>query len=229
MEGLTPMTATEERNKPVDGRDVARRLRETGALDGLFEQIDSGDVEMTGARGLLPALLKEVLERGLRAELTEHLGYEKGEPTTSARGKRPWAAPRPRPSTRQVGPFETSGAPGPGRLVHAAPGSAKGQRRMDGLDSMIIGLYAGGMTAREIRHHLESTIGAGPEQGDDLQGHRRGVRCRHGVAAPASGGLLPGDLPRRDPRQGPRRPPGVEPLGPHRRGRGAWTAPEHVA
>ena len=36
------MTATEERNKPVDGRDVARRLRETGALDGLFEQIDSG-------------------------------------------------------------------------------------------------------------------------------------------------------------------------------------------
>ena len=100
------MTATEERNKPVDGRDVARRLRETGALDGLFEQIDSGDVEMTGARGLLPALLKEVLERGLRAELTEHLGYEKGEPTTSARGKRPWAGPRPRPSTRQVGPFE---------------------------------------------------------------------------------------------------------------------------
>ena len=180
------MRATEERNEPVDGRDVARRLRETGALDGLFEQIDSGDVEMTGARGLLPALLKEVLERGLRAELTEHLGYEKGEPTTSARGNA-----RNGTTTKtidsEVGPFETSGAPGPGRLVHAAPGSAMGQRRMDGLDSMIIGLYAGGMTAREIRHHLESTIGAGPEQGDDLQGHRRGVRCRHGVAAPASG------------------------------------------
>ena len=122
MEGLTPMTATEERNKPVDGRDVARRLRETGALDGLFEQIDSGDVEMTGARGLLPALLKEVLERGLRAELTEHLGYEKGEPTTSARGNA-----RNGTTTKtidsEVGPFETSGAPGPGRLVHAAPGA----------------------------------------------------------------------------------------------------------
>ena len=98
------MTATEERNEPVDGRDVARRLSETGALDGLFEQIDSGEVEMTGARGLLPALLKEVLERGLRAELTEHLGYEKGEPTTSARGKRPWAGPRPRPSTPRWAP-----------------------------------------------------------------------------------------------------------------------------
>lgn len=41
----------------------------------------------------------------------------------------------------------------------------KGQRRMDGLDSMIIGLYAGGMTAREIRHHLESTIGVDLSRG----------------------------------------------------------------
>ena len=98
---------------------------------------------MTGARGLLPALLKEVLERGLRAEPAEHLGYEKGEPTTSARGNA-----RNGTTTKtidsEVGPFETSGAPGPGRLVHAAPGSAMGQRRMDGLDAMIIGLYAGG-------------------------------------------------------------------------------------
>lgn len=41
----------------------------------------------------------------------------------------------------------------------------KGQRRMDGLDAMIIGLYAGGMTAREIRHHLESTIGVDLSRG----------------------------------------------------------------
>ena len=157
------MTATEERNKPVDGRDVARRLSETGALDGLFEQIDSGEVEMTGARGLLPALLKEVLERGLRAELTEHLGYEKGEPTTSARGNA-----RNGTTTKtidsEVGPFEIevprdrAGSFTP-RLVR------KGQRRMDGLDAMIIGLYAGGMTAREIRHHLESTIGVDLSRG----------------------------------------------------------------
>ena len=124
------MTATEERNKPVDGRDVARRLRETGALDGLFEQIDSGDVEMTGARGLLPALLKEVLERGLRAELTEHLGYEKGEPTTSARGKRPWAAPRPRTIDSPGGPLRDQWCPGVrAGSLNAAPGGAMGRRR----------------------------------------------------------------------------------------------------
>lgn len=35
----------------------------------------------------------------------------------------------------------------------------KGQRRVGGLDEMIISLYAGGMTLRDIRHHLLSTIG----------------------------------------------------------------------
>lgn len=35
----------------------------------------------------------------------------------------------------------------------------KGQRRLDGLDGMIISLYAGGMTVRDIQHHLASTIG----------------------------------------------------------------------
>ena len=35
----------------------------------------------------------------------------------------------------------------------------KGQRRLDGLDAMIVSLYAGGMTIRDIQHHLASTIG----------------------------------------------------------------------
>lgn len=38
---------------------------------------------------------------------------------------------------------------------------SKGQRRLDGLDGMIISLYAGGMTIRDIQHHLASTIGSG--------------------------------------------------------------------
>lgn len=35
----------------------------------------------------------------------------------------------------------------------------KGSRRLSGLDEMIISLYAGGMTIRDIEHHLVSTIG----------------------------------------------------------------------
>src|SRR5215211_5894109 len=35
----------------------------------------------------------------------------------------------------------------------------KGSRRLGGLDEMIISLYAGGMTLRDIQYHLVSTIG----------------------------------------------------------------------
>lgn len=35
----------------------------------------------------------------------------------------------------------------------------KGSRRVGGLDEMIVSLYAGGMTVRDIEHHLVSTIG----------------------------------------------------------------------
>ena len=93
-----------------------------GALDGLFEQIDAGQVKMTGADDLLPALVKEALERGLAAELTEHLGYEKGEPTSQARSNARNGT-TPKTVDSEVGPFETCGASGPGRDLHAAPGA----------------------------------------------------------------------------------------------------------
>ncbi len=34
----------------------------------------------------------------------------------------------------------------------------KGSRRLSGLDEMIISLYTGGMTIRDIQHHLTDTI-----------------------------------------------------------------------
>lgn len=151
------MTATDDDNRAsAGGRDVVDQLRSAGALDGLFEQIDSGQVNMTGVDGLLPALVKEALERGLAAELTEHLGYDRGEPTSQARGNARNGTTS-KTVDSEVGPFEIevprdrAGTFTP-RLVR------KGQRRLDGLDAMIISLYAGGMTVRDIQHHLASTL-----------------------------------------------------------------------
>ena len=197
------MTATDDDAQKVPtGRNAVDRLRSAGALDGLFEQIDSGQVKMTGADGLLPALVKEALERGLAAELTEHLGYDKGEPTSQARGNARNGTTSKMVDS-EVGPFEIevprdrAGTFTP-RLVR------KGQRRLDGLDAMIISLYAGGMTVRDIQHHLASTLSAGAQLGDHFEDHRRGSRCCPGVAAPPAGGVLPGGLSRRDSGQGPR-------------------------
>jgi putative transposase len=141
----------------VSGADAVEELAASGALDSLFARIDAGDVEMTGDGGLIPGLIKAALERGLAAELTDHLGYEKGSPEAAA-----FANSRngttPKTLTSQVGdvelavPRDRDGSFTP-RLV------PKGSRRLGGLDEMIISLYAGGMTLRDIQHHLATTIG----------------------------------------------------------------------
>src|SRR5689334_4926004 len=138
-------------------RQAINEMIEAGLLDDVMSKVDAGGLVLTGEGGFLPELVKAVLERGLQAELTGHLGYEKGDPAgrgspnsrngSSARtvstevGEVALAVPRDR-----AGTFEP-------RLV------PKGSRRAGGFDEMIISLYAGGMTVRDIQHHLARTLG----------------------------------------------------------------------
>ncbi|WP_294124323.1 IS256 family transposase, partial [Sphingomonas sp.] len=114
--------------------------------------------DLTGADGLFKQLKKALIERALGAELTDHLGYEKGDPAgrgsgnsrngTSAKtilsedGELMIEVPRDR-----AGSFEP-------QLI------AKGQTRFDGFDEKIISLYARGMSVREIQGHLAELYGA---------------------------------------------------------------------
>nr|WP_246122039.1 IS256 family transposase [Pseudonocardia cypriaca] len=130
---------------------------EAGLLDQLMSQVDAGELALTGDGGFLPEMIKAVLERGLAVEQTAHLGYEKGDPagrgTPNSRN-----GTSPKTVATEVGdvaldvPRDRSGTFEP-RLV------PKGSRRTGGLDEMIISLYAGGMTVRDIAHHLQRTIG----------------------------------------------------------------------
>lgn len=45
----------------------------------MMSKVDGDGLALTGGGGLLPALVKAVLERELKAELTDHSGYEKGD------------------------------------------------------------------------------------------------------------------------------------------------------
>jgi putative transposase len=137
--------------------DVIEGLKASGALDALFAKIDAGEVQLTGDGGLVPGLIKAALERGLSVELSDHLGYEKGDPEASVfANSRNGTTPKTLAS--QVGqipldvPRDRDGTFTP-RLV------PKGSRRLGGLDEMIISLYAGGMTVRDIEHHLAMTVG----------------------------------------------------------------------
>ena len=136
--------------------EIAESLRESGALDEIFARIDAGE-PLTGHAGLLQGMLKATLERGLGTELTEHVGYEPGDPDAAMF-----------PNSRN-GTYAKTVASEVGDIELAIPRDRngtftpmlvpKGVRRLDGLDSMIISLYAGGMTVRDIGHHLASTIG----------------------------------------------------------------------
>jgi putative transposase len=143
--------------EPRDPGELVDELISSGALGDLMDRIDDGAVQLTGDGGFLPALIKAVLERGLAAELTDHLGYDKGDP--AGRGSpNSRNGTTPKTVASEVGdvpldtPRDRAGTFEP-RLV------PKGARRVGGLDEQIISLYAGGMTVRDIQAHLARTIG----------------------------------------------------------------------
>ena len=125
-------------------------------LDQLLDGYSKPE-DLTGEDGLFKRLKKALIERALGAELTEHLGYEKGDPAgrrsgnsrnggsaktlLSDDGEIEISVPRDR-----VGSFEP-------QLI------AKGQTHFDGFDDRILSLYARGMTVREIQGHLTEIYG----------------------------------------------------------------------
>lgn len=132
-------------------------MEASGVLDELYEQIDAGNITFEGKDGLISQLIKAGLERGLNAGLDEHLGYEKGDPDASM-------FPNSRNGTSaktvatNVGDVELAIPRDRDWHVHPDAGP-EGSRRLSQLDEMIISLYAGGMTIRDIQYHLLATLG----------------------------------------------------------------------
>lgn len=144
-------------DEPMSGADAVEALKSAGVLDDVLAKIDAGQLQLTGQGGFLPEMVKAVLERGLAAELTDHLGYEKGDPVgrelpNARNGFTPKTVASEVGDVGLVIPRDRDGSFRP-TLV------PKGSRRLGGLDDMIISLYAGGMTIRDIQHHLATTIG----------------------------------------------------------------------
>ncbi len=128
--------------------------------DELLEQLLAGyekPEDLLGEDGIFQELKKALIEKALGAELSYHLGYEKGERpsrkagnTRNGHGKKrikgqggeiEICVPRDR-----AGSFEP-------QLIK------KGQRHFDGFDHKIISMYARGMTVREIQGHLKEMYG----------------------------------------------------------------------
>src|SRR5688500_16072657 len=61
-------------------RALAEQLADQDWLDELIGAAQDGEIQLTGAGGFLSQLVKRVLEAGLEVEMTDHLGYERGDP-----------------------------------------------------------------------------------------------------------------------------------------------------
>lgn len=124
-------------------------------LDELMARIDQDGLELLGPEGVLTEITSRIMNRSLETEMTDLLGYERGDPAGEGSGNNrngyydktvltdagaiPLRVPRDR-----NGEFEPKLVP-------------KHQRRLGGFNDMICGLMSRGMSTRDICDQLAET------------------------------------------------------------------------
>src|SRR4051812_46991115 len=148
-EGADP----EGEGPPREVIDRLAGLLPEGALDEAVRGLRPE--ELSGPGGLLSQLAGRVVEAALEAELTDHLGHPPG-----GRPQGPNVRNGATSKTVQtdLGPVEIK-TPRDRHGSFAPQILPKRQTRLAGLDDKILGLYAGGMTVRDISAHLSELYG----------------------------------------------------------------------
>jgi putative transposase len=133
----------------IDQQQLAQDLVDAARTDG---------VELIGPNGLLTGLTKTVLETALDAELTEHLGYDKHDPMGRNRGNSRNGT-RTKTVLTEIGPVEIE-VPRDRDSTFDPVIVRKRQRRLDGIDAIVLSLSARGLTTGEIAAHFAEVYGA---------------------------------------------------------------------
>jgi putative transposase len=143
----------EGQGPPREVMDRLAGLLPEGALDEAVRGLKPE--ELSGPGGLLSQLAGRVVEAALEAELTDHLGHPPG-----GRPQGPNVRNGATSKTVQtdLGPVEIK-TPRDRHGSFAPQILPKRQTRLAGLDDKILGLYAGGMTVRDIAAHLSELYG----------------------------------------------------------------------
>jgi transposase-like protein len=132
----------------ADDEELVRQLAAQARAEG---------VSLTGPGGLLGRLTKVVLESALEGELDSHLGYRKNDPAGDGSGNSR-NGHRDKTVLTETGPVQISvprdrGGSFEPKIV------AKRQRRLGGIDDMVISLVAKGLTTGEVQAHLAEIYG----------------------------------------------------------------------
>jgi putative transposase len=147
---LGDVTSRKKRPDPSAEEQAAAELVRLAREQGL---------SLTGPDGLLKQLTKAVLETALGEEMTEHLGYEKHDPAGAGSGNIRNGTRAKTVLTEHTGPVmidvprDRAGTFEP-QIVR------KRQRRLSGVDEVVLSLYAKGLTTGEISAHFAEVYGA---------------------------------------------------------------------
>ncbi|WP_093804123.1 IS256 family transposase [Streptomyces sp. Wb2n-11] len=139
--------------EPQPARAVDDRL-----IDELVSRVQAEGLQLTGEGGLLQQLTKRLLESALEGEITDHLGYDKHDPA-GKNGGNSRNGTRAKTVLTDVGPVEIT-------VPRDRDGSfepkivKKRQKRLTGVDEMVISLSAKGLTTGEVQAHLAEVYGA---------------------------------------------------------------------
>jgi putative transposase len=145
--GARPAAGDDGRVDAAD-EEMVRQLAERARAEGL---------SLTGPGGLLSRLTKVVLEGALEGEMDAHLGYRANDPAgrdggNSRNGK------RAKTVITDVGPVRVE-VPRDRDASFEPQIVAKRQRRLGGVDDMVISLIAKGLTTGEVQAHLAEIYG----------------------------------------------------------------------
>jgi len=145
--------------------DVAAKKRqqeesaEQQVVAGLVRQARERGVSLTGPDGLLRQLTKTVLESALNEEMTEHLGYEKHDPPGAGTGNIRNGTRAKTVLTEHSGAVDIE-VPRDRASSFEPQIDRKRQRRLSGVDEVVLSLYAKGLTTGEISAHFAEIYGA---------------------------------------------------------------------
>ena len=138
--------------------DVANQVDTQQIAAQLLAQASEEGVELVGPNGLLNQLTRQVLESALEAEMDEHLGYGKHDPAGRDGGNSRNGV-RAKTVLTEIGPVQIE-VPRDTDASFAPTIVRKRQRRLTGIDQIILSLTAKGLTTGEVAAHFDDVYGA---------------------------------------------------------------------
>jgi putative transposase len=152
---------TEIEKTPTKTRRVGRQLSpEQAAAAAMVAEAKARGLELTGPTGLLKLFTKNVLETALNEELTEHLGHDKNRAEAGRESANVRNGTRPKTVTSDATGDVQIDVPRDREGTFEPKIVKKRQRRLSGVDEVVLSLYAKGLTTGEISAHFAELYGA---------------------------------------------------------------------